>query len=283
MARFESVTGKYVYLDVQGIEYRVYFEENGRGIPLVCQHTAGSDGRQWRHLMNDNDVTSTYRVIAFDLPFHGKSLPPESREWWKEEYLLHKAFLFDFHEGFIRALGLDRPVYIGCSMGGHLAPDLALERPELYRAVIGVEGSMRSPEDPIRPWLYHPKISNDYRVHAMMAMMGPQSPEKYRRETVWEYGQSGPMVFRGDLNYYFAEHDLTGRAHEIDTSRVGVYLMAGEYDAAVSPEDGQALADAIKGATFTALKGLGHFGVCENYELFKTYLIPILKEIAAKG
>jgi pimeloyl-ACP methyl ester carboxylesterase len=196
---------------------------------------------------------------------------------------LSKSFFVDFQVQLSRALGLEKPVYLGCSMGGHLAPDLALDRPDLYRAVIGVEGSISSPEDPIRPWWDHPKISHDYRVHAMMAMMGPESPEKYRRETAWEYGQSAPMVFRGDLHYYFAEHDLTGRTHEIDTSRVGVYVMAGEYDAAVSPEDGRALAEAIKGASFTALKGLGHFGVCENYELFKTYLLPVLEEIAAKA
>ena len=282
MARFEPVTGKYVYLDVQGKEYRVYFEENGQGIPLVCQHTAGSDGRQWRHLMNDKEVTSLYRVIAFDLPYHGKSLPPESVEWWKEEYVLHKSFLFDFHTEFIRALGLERPVYIGCSMGGHLAPDLALERPDAYQAVIGVEGNICSPEDPMRMWMYHPKISNDFRMHTMMSMMGPGSPEKYRRETVWEYGQGAPFAFRGDLHYYFAEHDLTGKTQQIDTSRVSVYLMAGEYDAAVSPVEGRALADSIKGAKFTELKGLGHFAMCENYGLFKTYLMPVLKEIAGK-
>ena len=47
MARFSNIVGRYVYLDVEGIEYRVYFEEAGEGIPLVCQHTAGSDGRQY--------------------------------------------------------------------------------------------------------------------------------------------------------------------------------------------------------------------------------------------
>ena len=41
MARFENITGRYVYLDVDGGEYRVYFEENGSGIPLLLQHTAG--------------------------------------------------------------------------------------------------------------------------------------------------------------------------------------------------------------------------------------------------
>ena len=83
MARIEPVTGKYVYVEVEGVEYRIYFEENGEGIPLVCQHTAGSDNRQYRHLLNDPEVTSQYRVIAVDLPYHGKSLPPESIEWWK--------------------------------------------------------------------------------------------------------------------------------------------------------------------------------------------------------
>jgi hypothetical protein len=58
MARFEAITGKYVYITVQGVEYRVYFEENGKGIPLLCQHTAGAESLQWRHLMNDEEVTS---------------------------------------------------------------------------------------------------------------------------------------------------------------------------------------------------------------------------------
>ena len=106
MTRIEPVIGKYIYLTVQDVEYRVYFEESGQGIPLVCQHTAGSDGRQWRHLLNDTEVTSMYRVIVFDLPYHGKSLPPESVEWWKEEFQLHKDFLLDFHVEFTKALGL---------------------------------------------------------------------------------------------------------------------------------------------------------------------------------
>ena len=199
MARFESVTGRYVYLKVQGVEYRVYFEEDGTGIPLICQHTAGADSRQYRHMMNDRDVTSRFRVIAFDLPFHGRSLPPESVEWWKEEYLLHRDFLLDFHVAFIKALGLERPVYIGCSMGGHFAPDLALERPDAYRAVIGVEGGLASPEDPVRLWFYHPKISNDYKFYSMMSLMSPTSPEKYRRETGFEVlAYAGDAENRGD-------------------------------------------------------------------------------------
>jgi pimeloyl-ACP methyl ester carboxylesterase len=279
MTNIEPTTGKYIRLTVQGVEYRVYFEESGQGIPLVCQHTAGSDCRQWRHLLNDAEVTSMYRVIAFDLPYHGKSLPPETLEWWKEEYRLHKSFLFDFHTEFGKALGLERPVYIGCSMGGHLAPDLALERPDIYRAVIGVQGTAHSGHS-TEIWWYHPKVSNDFRFHAMMAMQSPTSPEKYRRETAWEYSQSAPFVFKGDLYYYFAEHDVTKTAENIDTSRCAVYLMAGEYDPDANPDEGRRLAGMIKGSKFVAMEGLGHFGMCENYPVFKTYLMPFLREIA---
>ena len=65
MTRFDNVVGKYLYMELDGIEYRVYFEESGSGIPLILQHTAGSDGRQWRHLMEDEAVTRHFRVIAF--------------------------------------------------------------------------------------------------------------------------------------------------------------------------------------------------------------------------
>jgi hypothetical protein len=46
MTKRDPITGGYVYLTVDDIEYRVYVEEAGVGIPLLLQHTAGSDGRQ---------------------------------------------------------------------------------------------------------------------------------------------------------------------------------------------------------------------------------------------
>src|SRR5256885_79133 len=56
VAEYEPITGRYVRLDLGGRIHRVYFEEAGQGIPLVCLHTAGADGRQWRHLLNDAEV-----------------------------------------------------------------------------------------------------------------------------------------------------------------------------------------------------------------------------------
>jgi hypothetical protein len=42
----EPVVGRYLRLDLNGRPHRLYFEEAGEGIPLLCLHTAGADGRQ---------------------------------------------------------------------------------------------------------------------------------------------------------------------------------------------------------------------------------------------
>ena len=57
IGQIEPVTGKYVWFDIEGRRHRVYFEDAGSGIPLVCLHTAGSDATQFRHLLNDTDIT----------------------------------------------------------------------------------------------------------------------------------------------------------------------------------------------------------------------------------
>ena len=44
-AEIEPIVGRYLALDLAGRPHRIYFEEAGRGIPLVCLHTAGADGQ----------------------------------------------------------------------------------------------------------------------------------------------------------------------------------------------------------------------------------------------
>lgn len=281
-ARLSDITGRYVYLEVLGVEYRVYFEEAGQGVPVVLQHTAGCDSRQWRHLMEDTAFTSRYRLVAADLPFHGRSLPPISREWWTEEYSLSQEFLLAFHVALVETLGLERPIYAGCSMGGHLAPDLALHHPGLFRAAIGIEAGLHSHGfERILPWLYHPRIGNDAKPALMHTLCAPQSPEPYRRETAYIYSQGAPAVFKGDLNYYLIEHDLTEDAKRIDTKQTALHVLYGEYDW-TGPASGQALADEVDGATFTLMEGLGHFPMSESPEAFKKYFLPILDQAAAR-
>jgi pimeloyl-ACP methyl ester carboxylesterase len=282
MSRLSPITGRYLYLDLKGIEHRVYFEEAGQGIPVLLQHTAGSDGRQWRHLLEDSELTSRFRFIAYDLPYHGRSVPPVGVEWWKQEYQLHQDHFMSMIVTIARELGLERPVFMGCSMGGHVAPDLALHYPGTFRAVIAVQGGIATHDDePFNAYMWHPRVTDDLKSALMFTMMSPNSPEPLRRETSWIYGQGGPSVHKGDLVFYLGEHDLTDTAKDIDTSKTAVYVLGGDYDWSASPENCKALADAIPGARYQLMRNLGHFPMSEDPENFKSYLLPILQEIEA--
>ena len=70
---FEDIIGRYLTISIKNEDYRIYVEENGQGIPLICLHTAGSDGRQFRHILNDKKITKHYRVLL--LICHGMANP----------------------------------------------------------------------------------------------------------------------------------------------------------------------------------------------------------------
>jgi pimeloyl-ACP methyl ester carboxylesterase len=284
MAKFAKIDGGYLYMTLDGIEYRVYLEQAGQGIPLVLQHTAGTDGRQWRYLLEDPYITKDFRVIAWDLPYHGKSVPPHSVRYWETGYKLEMSWFMRFVVGVGHELELDRPVFMGSSMGGFLAPDLALYYPHEFRAVIGLEPMAKSPEPgTLLDFYWHPNISNDSRAALMHTHCAPTSPEAYRRETIFCYSQGAPFVFPGDLYYYSTQHDLTETAKDIDTSKIDVYLLNGDYDWSGTVEEGRRLAAMIPGSKWTRMEDVGHFPMSENPEKFKKYLLPILTEIKAKS
>jgi len=74
--------------------------------------------RQFRGLMNDARVTSAFRVIAFDMLWHGKSSPPAG--WQDEEYQLTSRDYVPMIVEIADALDLDKPVAMGCSIGGRI-------------------------------------------------------------------------------------------------------------------------------------------------------------------
>jgi pimeloyl-ACP methyl ester carboxylesterase len=277
VCRFDPITGRYVYVEVGSVRNRVYFEEAGEGEPLVCLHTAGADSRQYRHLLCDEEVTDKWRVIAFDMPHHGRSLPPEG--WWEEEYLLTTGVYAETVMAFMKSLDLQQPVVLGCSMGGAVALELARSRAGEVGAVIGAEAASKI-EGRFVDWQIMPDIDgSEMAASWTYGLMAPQSPEGNRREVWWTYAQGGPGIYRGDTYFYGVDWDLRGCEAEIDTSRCPVYLLSGEYDYACIPEETSATASAIPGARSERMEGIGHFPMAENYTRFRNYLLPILREL----
>ncbi|HWK22831.1 MAG TPA: alpha/beta hydrolase [Ureibacillus sp.] len=279
-AKFSPVLGRYVTIDVEGEEYKVFYLENGTGQPLVCQHTAGCHNHQWRGLLEDEEITSKYRVIAYDLPRHGKSDPPSNTEWWKEEYKLSAEFFMKFIVTLCDALELENPIFMGSSFGGNIALQLALHHPDRFDAVIPVEAADYSPGFYL-DWWHHPHANaSQVCASGVWDLMAPQSPDKDRWAT-WFYYSQGAESFKGDLHFYSVDHDLRGKLEQIQGDKVKVIMLTGTYDYLTTTEDGRRTASQIKNAEFIEMVDIGHFPMSENYEVFKKYLEQALNSIQA--
>ena len=275
---FEPVVGRYLRLELLGKLHRLYVEEAGQGIPLLCMHTAGADTRQYRALLNDERILKEFRVIAFDLPWHGKSSPPEG--WQDSDYALTSRDYMDIILGVADALRLERPVVMGCSIGGRIALHLALNHPERFRAIIGLEAGAHVDPYYDLGWLHRPDVHGGEVCAAVVSgLIAPDSPAADRWETLWHYMQSGPGVFKGDLFFYTVDGDMRERLAAIDTRRCPLYLLTGEYDYSCTPEDTLEVARRVKGAEAVIMPGLGHFPMSEHPQRFLEYLRPVLERI----
>ena len=277
-SKFEPIVGRYVHVNVMGESCRIYFEEAGQGIPLLCLHTAGSDARQYRHILCDDEVTNRFRVVAFDMPWHGKSYPPVGYQ--DHDYELTTERYVETIRAVTAALNLAKPIVMGCSIGGRIVLQLAHAHGEEFRALIGLEGADYQQPWYDTSWLNRPDVHGGEVCAALVSgLVAPQSPSEYRHETLWQYKQSGPGVFRGDLYFYRIDSDLRGKLGDIDTNRTPLYLLTGEYDFSCSPADTIRTAKSIPGAKVVEMREVGHFPMSENPDQFRHYLMPVLNEI----
>jgi pimeloyl-ACP methyl ester carboxylesterase len=106
---------------------RIYYEIAGDGPPFVMVHAGVADHRQW-----NNEFTrfsSRFRVLRYDMRGYGRSEPVDGQY----SHLRDLTALLDH-------LNLEEPlILMGCSMGGGLAMNFALERPSGSRALIMVD------------------------------------------------------------------------------------------------------------------------------------------------
>lgn len=272
----ECIRASFVHMRLGGEACRLYVEEAGEGPELLLLHTAGSDSRQFYHLFNDERLTSRWRLVAFDLPGHGKSLPPAA--WLTREYRLSNATYVEQVLSFVEQMGMRRPVILGCSMAGALCLSLAHDHPEKFAGVIACEAADRVPGR-LHHWLRHPRVdSAEFGPEWIDGLISPYCPDVYRQEILWQYAQAGAGVFFGDVAFYSGEFRLCNPG-AIDTNKCPVYMLTGEYDYSCTPEMSRKTAESIPGARFQEMKRIGHFPMAENPEGFMEYLMPILEEL----
>ena len=278
-ADLSAVTGRYVRVELSTGAAQLYAEQAGEGRDLLFLHTAGSDGRQYHHLLADPGLRADWRMTAFDLPAHGRSTPPTGLR--EGEWLLTTDRYVEAIVAAADALGLERPVVLGCSMGGEICLELALRHPDRFAAVVACQAADRVEGRQVA-WAKHARVNEKLFVPEWVdGLMSPTAPPARRAEVRWAYGQSAHGVYWGDIEFYSREWDARDRVGGIDTARCPVHILAGEYDYSCTPELARATAERIPGARFTEMAGLGHFPMAEDPQAFLGYLRPVLADLVA--
>ncbi|KAH0837656.1 alpha/beta hydrolase fold-1 catalytic domain-containing protein [Fonsecaea pedrosoi] len=281
----DNAVGRYVWVKANGQEARMYYEEAGTGTtPLLCQATAGADSRQYRYLLADPEVQKRFRIIAYDLPYHGRSLPPSGDRWWEKIYSPDLEYLMNWVVAFSDALELEQPFFMGCSVGGQLALDLAAEHNDRFGAFISLNGWYDVPpalasfsNDLFRT----PSISPHLFSANMIGASGPIAPEANVHEVQWIYASNYSGVYAGDNDYFGRGHDLKRNGHKIRQGTKPVFLLCGEYDHAAHDQEhgAPAVARHIPNVEFIVLDGLSHFAMSDDPMAFREALIPVLDRI----
>lgn len=119
MSSSQAVTG---YVDID--QTRLYYETAGSGIPLILVHAGVADCEQW-----DQEFCSFsehYQVVRYDMRGYGSSDPVAG----PFSHLRDLSAVID-------DLFLHPPLIVmGCSLGGVLSLEYALENPQHIRALI---------------------------------------------------------------------------------------------------------------------------------------------------
>ena len=280
MSYIEPIIGRYVHVELDGQVYRTAFEEAGEGIPLVCIHTAGGDLRLYRHLLNDAEITSRFRVIAFDLPRHGRSLPPDGT--YDDPYQITRKFLLDFIDAFCDALSLDRPALLGTSMGGYIMLSVAVYRSARYRALIACQPRAFADWSKMGFALDNPNMNIQSFTTVIKSLISPESPVDRSREVEWIYATAGPGVLAGDLAGA-TDCDVRDTMAQIDPEQTGLVVIGGDWDLSCLPEHTKELSDAIPGLPVHRMPDAGHFPPSENPAAFREVLLPILDRIEKRS
>lgn len=261
---------KTVRADGRTISYR----EAGSGTPLLLLHGIGSGAASFETELAEG-ARRGFRTIAWEAPGYGGSdrLPQEKPA--TADYAQSAAQLLD-------ALGIQKAHILGHSLGGMMAASFARHYPDRVISLVLVapaggygtaDAALRAQKlrerlEPLEK--FGPRRLADERSAVLLSPNASPEALAKVREVMAQIRPDG---------YTQAVYMLNGG----DTRGDGVHVrartlvMCGSADV-VTPEKGcRAIADAIPGARYLTLPGLGHCCNVENPALFDDALFGFLK------
>jgi pimeloyl-ACP methyl ester carboxylesterase len=262
------------YLELEGAIG--FVELAGQGTPLLCIHSAGQTGAQWGAVLRELPEHG-FMVIAPDLPGHGRSeTPPGGPVTDLADYARWLTAL-------VERLYVRSPLVAGCSIGGKIALELAIERRMAPRAVVAMAadayngrlsttGLLRGLEDAASP------SRSDRTYYGTLASLGRGVPQAAAERIAAMHRREDPVISTADL-LAWTRHDLRARLGEI---RCPVRLVAGEDDFWIDPADTRWAAEQIPCCVHEQLSRVGHYPM-QEIAGFPGLLAGWLHELVAVG
>lgn len=251
-------------------EYEATATPGGLSAPtLVLLHGIGSRAVSWWSVVDA--LAAHFRLIAPDLRGHGASAKPATG------YLL-PDYAADL-AGLLPALGLERPLLLGHSLGGLIALHWAVAHPDTATA-IALEDTSLSGGPRVAPafdrWLALSRMSVEDAAAYYAAEHPHWSPADCRRRAE-SITATAPGVF-AELRDEALRPDPPDRLAGLGAIRSPVLLVHGELDAGgmVVPAEAERFAIAVPRARLIRLAGAGHNLHRDATDVFLDAVVPFL-------
>ncbi len=256
-----------------------FVEEFGHGPSVLCLHTAGQSGVQWRHAAPAL-AERGWRVLVPDLPGHGRSEP--ALDGPVRDLRRYGAWCAEL----LQVMAPDRPAVIGCSIGGKIALDLACRMGGALRGVVAMAADAgldppaahafarameRELEDSAAP------SRGDRTFLGTLAVLGRSVPDARRQLIAAMHRREDPVITNSDL-IGWATFD---RWADLPAIACPVHLVVGKDDLWMSPPRVERTAAQIPGGRYTLLEDIGHYPM-EEMETIADRLDAWLREMGGE-
>lgn len=263
-AKYASPASRYVELP-SGV--RVHYRDEGKtdGQTIVLVHGFTASTHTWEPWVKQ--LSADYRVISLDLPGHGLTRAPVG---WKASMEAYAAVLEDFAQ----AQKLTTFVLVGQSMGGNVAWEYALARPQRLDALVLVASSgwpetrarYREPS-PILQAMEHPWGRQALRDLDASRLLRQGLENAYQDDDLVTEAVVGRYVELNrapghrdtivDLTLGFDERNFA-TPQRLAAIRTPTLILQGQNDRVVPLDHAQKFAAAVPGSKLVIYANTGH-------------------------
>ena len=260
-------------IKINGVLSRV-LQSGTSGPPIVFVHGTGGRAERWQRNL-DAIAQQGFRTYAFDLPGHGFAAKGDGVACSVPAYA-------ELLAGVIEKLGLEKPVVVGTSLGGHVAAYYASKNAGKVSSLVLVGSMGLVPIGAESAGKIQAGANNQSKegVATKMARVifdaKQITPDMIQEE--FEINNSpGAKESFATLGKYIVEqldHDVVGSA--LAGTGLPVLLVWGDQDKTVPPAVAEKAQSAIPGSKRALIADTAHTSYFENATAFNTILLDFL-------